>query len=85
MKDLSNENVIHIIKGDVQYLQFKKLLEYDEIIHAYPLGVDLNFRSDRINKEKLSKEQEEKDIESFHIDSGAVMSNGPVGTANLRR
>lgn len=75
MKDLSNENVIHIIKGDVQYLQFKKLLEYDEIIHAYPLGVDLNFRSDRINKEKLSKEQEEKDIESYKIICDAIQLN----------
>lgn len=32
-----------------------------------------------------SSKNEEKDIESFHIDSGAVRSNGPMGTANLRR
>ena len=28
MKDLSNENVIHIAKDGVQYLQFRRLLEY---------------------------------------------------------
>ena len=32
MKNLSNENVIHVIKNDIQYLQFRKLLEYDNII-----------------------------------------------------
>ena len=32
-----------------------------------------------------SSKNEEKDIGSLHIDPGAVMSNGPVGTENLRR
>ena len=54
MKDLSNQNIIHIIKDNIQYLQFKKLLEYKDIItHAYPLGLDLNFRADKINKETV--------------------------------
>ena len=29
MKDLSNENVIHVKKNGVEYLQFRKLLEYN--------------------------------------------------------
>lgn len=38
MTDLSNENMIHIKDGDVEYLQFKKLLEYrDEVVHCYTL------------------------------------------------
>lgn len=46
MKDLSNQNVVHIKKGNVQYLQFRKLLEYKDIInHAYSLGTDVNFRT----------------------------------------
>ena len=46
MKDLSNKNVVHIKKGNVQYLQFRKLLEYKDIInHAYSLGTDVNFRT----------------------------------------
>ena len=32
MKDLSNENVIHVKKNGVEYLQFRKLLEYSDII-----------------------------------------------------
>lgn len=46
MKDLTNDQVIHVTKGNVQYLQFKKLLEYRSIItHAYSLGLDVNFRT----------------------------------------
>ncbi len=36
MKDLSNENVVHIKDGDIEYLQFRKLLEYkDRVTHCY--------------------------------------------------
>ena len=48
MKDLSNENVIHINKNGVQYLQFRRLFEYKDIlVHAYSLGIDTNFRTSR--------------------------------------
>lgn len=34
--DLSNENIIHIKSGDIEYLQFRRLLEYkDNLVHAY--------------------------------------------------
>ena len=36
--DLSNENIIHVKDGDIEYIQFKRLLEYkDKLIHAYTL------------------------------------------------
>ena len=36
--DLSNKNVIHIKDGDIEYLQFKRLLEYnDKVRHCYTL------------------------------------------------
>ena len=66
MKNLSNENIVHIVKNGTQYLQFRKLLEYKDIIeHAYPLGLNLNFRADKINREKISKKQEENELESY--------------------
>ncbi len=47
MKDLSNENVIHIKKDGIQYIQFKKLLEYkDKITHAYTTGIDKTYKRD---------------------------------------
>lgn len=46
MKYLTNDQVVHIIKENAQYLQFRKLLEYENIItHAYSLGLDVNFRT----------------------------------------
>ena len=66
MKDLSNENVVHIIKDEVQYLQFKKLLEHKEIItHAYSLGIDTNFRTAKPNKEDIPKDELEKAINDY--------------------
>ena len=68
MKDLSNEFVVHIKKNGIEYLQFRKLLEYSDIItHAYSLGIDKNFRTARANKEKLPKEELEKALENYEV------------------
>lgn len=54
MKDLSNENVVHQIKDEIEYLQFRKLLKYPEIRHMYVLkNEDMNFRLEEKNKQKL--------------------------------
>ena len=38
MEDLSNSTMIHVKKGDIEYLQFKRLLEYNnKISHCYTL------------------------------------------------
>ena len=59
--DLSNENLIHIKRGKLEYLQFKKLLEYKDIInHAYSLGIDKNFRTAKAKGVKLEKEEYDK-------------------------
>lgn len=64
--DLSNENVIHIKKDGVEYLQFRKLLEYkDKINHVYTLGTDWDFRISTPDKKELSKNKYEKNIESY--------------------
>ena len=67
MKNLSNENIIHIIKDGLQYLQFRKLLEYDNIItHVYSLGTDFNFRTATANKEALLQNEYNKAIDSYN-------------------
>ena len=48
MKDLSNENIVHVKKDRIQYIQFRKLLEYSDIInHAYGIGLDRNYRTSK--------------------------------------
>ena len=64
--NLSNENVLHIQKDGVEYLQFKKLLEYKDIInHAYSLGIDKNYRTARANKQKLEEDTYQKAIQDY--------------------
>lgn len=66
MKDLSNKNVEHIVKNGVQYLQFKKLLEYKNIIsHAYSLGVDVNYRTEKANKQEIADEEYSRAINNY--------------------
>ena len=64
--DLSNENVIHVEKEGIQYLQFRKLLKYSYIItHGYSLGIEKNFRTARANKQKLPEQEAKKAIKDY--------------------
>ena len=66
MKDLSNENVVHINKDGVQYLQFRKLLEYSNVItHAYSIGTEVNFRTARANKQQLPEQEFKKAMQDY--------------------
>ena len=67
MKDLSNENVIHVKKDGIEYLQFRKLLEYSDILkHAYAIGLDKNFRTARAkNTTPLTSEEYEKAVSDY--------------------
>ena len=69
MIDLSNENMLHVKSGDIEYLQFKKLQEYQDILfHCYTLkGNNNSYGIDdeqcyknlcdylKINKESIKK------------------------------
>lgn len=76
MRDLSNENVIHVKKDGIQYLQFKKLLQYKDVInHVYSLSIDVNFRTARANKQELPKEEYEKAIKDYKKLADSIGSN----------
>ena len=65
MKDLSNKNIIHVKKDGIEYLQFRKLLEYSDIlVHAYGIGLDRNYRTAKAN-EKLEDEKYHKTINNY--------------------
>ena len=64
--DLSNENVIHVKKNGIEYLQFRRLLEYkDKIKHAYTLGINNDFRTLKKKKKELPKERYERNINTY--------------------
>ncbi len=66
MKDLSNKNVVHIKDGGVEYLQFRKLLEYKDVIHhAYALGLNVGFKTTTAEQKPASPERIELARESY--------------------
>ena len=66
--DLSNENIVHIKNNGIEYIQFRKLLEYkDKINHVYTLGTDWNFRTSKLGKHVITDEQYNKNILSYKI------------------
>ena len=76
MKNLSNKNVNHVKKEGIEFLQFKKLLEYsDKINHAYCLGVDKNFRTETLQHTPISNEKLEKALNDYKKLTGAINSN----------
>lgn len=60
MKDLSNENITHVKKDGLEYIQFKKLLEYKNVKHCFTLK-PLDFASNETYEEK--KEEVEKNFD----------------------
>ena len=64
--DLSNENVVHIKKDGVEYLQFRRLLEYSDIInHAYTLGIDKDYRTSTVEKKPLPEERFQEAVDNY--------------------
>jgi len=68
MKDLSNENIIHVKKDGLEYIQFKRLLQYqDKLVHAYTLGIDRSYRTvvkegENIEEKKIQTKQNYQDL-----------------------
>lgn len=91
MENLSNENIIHINEKGVQYLQFKKLLEYSDLItHAYSIGTDVNFRTARTNKQELPEEELKKTMKDYqdlcnaiNVDYKSVVKTNQEHTDNI--
>lgn len=64
--DLTNKHVIHIKNETNEYLQFKKLLKYNNIIsHAYSVGIKKSFRTIEPNMEKLPLEIYEENFKNY--------------------
>lgn len=73
--DLSNQNVIHVKKNGEEFLQFRKLLEYKEVKHAYSLGLDKNFRTARANNVEIPPEEYKAVLNNYKEISDAIGIN----------
>ena len=91
--DLSNDSVIHIKKDGLEYLQFRKLLEYSDLItHAYVIGLDKNFRTARAGGVKINDAEFKKAIKSYHqicdelnINYNDIVKTNQTHSNNVRR
>ena len=64
--DLSNDQIIHIKNENIEYLQFKRLLKYNNLIsHAYSVGIKKSFRTIQPNMEKLPLEIYEENFKNY--------------------
>ena len=89
MKDLSNENIIHVKNKEIEYIQFRKLLEYSDIInHAYGIGLNRNYRTVKSNGEERYKKaiNDYKDLcSSIGIDYTNCIKPCQEHTKNIRK
>lgn len=64
--NLTNDVVIHFKNEGQEYLQFRRLLEYSNIIsHCYSVGIERSYRTFKANREPLAKEEYEKNLENY--------------------
>ena len=64
--NLSNSVVSHIKDNDNEYLQFKRLKKYKDILtHAYSVGIDKNYRTFKANREALEIRDYEKNVNNY--------------------
>ena len=77
-----NEKLICIEGNDIQYLQFKKLLQYPEITHCYTLRKNLNFPP-AYKDEITLKESYKKICECLHLNYNNVMKPHQTHTSNV--
>ena len=72
MKDLSNENIIHIKKDRLEYIQFRKLLEYKNIEHCFTLK-PLDFASNATYE--MKKDEVERNLKVLSQEFGFNINN----------
>lgn len=70
--DLSNENVVHIKDNGIEYIQFKKLLEFNNLINCFTLRTNgLDFSRSMDNRQL--EENYNKICKSLKIDRNSII------------
>lgn len=86
--DLSNNNVIHVKKDNIEYLQFKRLLEYKEIVHCYTLRVNnVDFRNNLNTEEQRNRVESSinKLCTALHISAESIIKPRQTHSDNIKR
>ena len=78
--DLSNDVVIHQKVNDIEFLQFRKLLEYPQVAHAYGLK-ELNFR--KTDGEDIRFKSYEKLLGAIHVPMSTLVKPNQEHTDHI--
>jgi len=84
--DLFNENIIHIKKDGIEYLQFRKLLEYEDILqHCFTLRpLDFGSNSTYESQKELVIENYKKICDSLNLDYRNVVRPYQTHSDNIK-
>ena len=92
MDNLTNESIIHVRKEGQEFLQFKRLLEYSNVIsHCYSVGTDKDYRTFKANRTPLTEDEYIKNTHNYktlcevnNLDYINVVKAGQAHTDNVK-
>lgn len=76
MRDLSNENVVHVRESGIEYLQFRKLLEYSGLVHCYTLSAgnfDVGSNDTYLLKKEIVEKNYQRLVDSLRISEKTIL------------
>ena len=88
--DLSNDEILHVKKDGIEYLQFRKLLNYPEIKHAYVIGLEKNFKIfanpnyEEEEKNNKAKKDYKKICKELNLDYNNIVNTMQKHTDNVQ-
>lgn len=81
---MNDENIVFKNENGIEYIQFKRLLEYPEIVHGYTLRSDNKLNFPPIHKdEKTLKQSCKKICDCLGLDSSNVLKPHQTHTDNV--
>lgn len=81
---MNNENIVFQNKDGIEYLQFKKLLQYPEVVHCYTLRSNNNLNFPAIYKdEAMLKQSYQKICKCLNLDSNKIVKPHQTHTDNV--
>ncbi len=81
---LSNNNVLHKKSNGIEYIQFKRLLNYPEIKHAYVIGLDKSFKINSDKDNKLPEFSYKKICKELNLDYKNIVNTSQNHTDNIK-
>ena len=89
MKDLSNENVIHVKKENVEYIQFRRLLEYSNVLnHCYTLknyNLDFSMHGETAKYKPIVIQNYKRICDAIGTDYKQIVRPWQTHTGNIQK